>query len=287
MEDQASQKRPATSSPWKDEHETPERRALKRSRLDSGASESTAPNFMPTSASKKFLLLHLQILRALYEDPLVDNKDEEQKKSSVEDGAMNDEMWEKIHKFLQERDQLRAKAKKVELLQGIHEEALLFMREEREIERSMPNPWVNGVPNMFNSHSIYTSTSQHSPQSRFRTSSHPEPNEGVDCFGLMAGLLRRKYEITDAQLKETTSPFLPLLTDIENRIEKLEKLLKEEQEHSVEKEETAASELATAYPFSISEIAPPSQRLNEESLARLETKLRLWNMLLLDLKTDE
>jgi hypothetical protein len=90
----------------------------------------------------------------------------------------------------------------------------------------------------------------------------------------MAVLLRRKYLIADKTLKQQTDPFKAVFFDVRQRVQKIESLLSKQSEDTVD----ASTENAQVSPGTLLDES-------EEGIARLETKLRLWKLLLLDLES--
>lgn len=299
MEDHVSKKRPASvlNEPENGKKESPSK---KRNRLERTlGSPAIHTNFLPTprkSGCKTFLFLHLQILRALYGDPIDCN--DKIHTMIPEDGETNEELWGKIQTFLKEREQLREMADNVRSVRGVHEEAVAFMKEQKEIASTMASPWMinGGIPNVFGSRTLFSSQPSphhhhHYPPNFSLSVSHPDEGVGEGgCFGLIAGLLKRKCQIAESNLRIQTNPFRPLLKDVSSRIETLEGLLNGLKNFPTEHEDTDddSTEMDPRTQKSVPErVLPlPTNDQNEEVTARRETKLRLWKMLLLDLKSS-
>jgi hypothetical protein len=291
-EDLSSKKRPAEEGG--DEASSP--RPLKRAHINA-ADDQIIENFIPTPA-RKFLLLHLQILRAVYDD----NADD-----STEDGTVDKENWKIIQNFLKERAGIQSMFHQVQSCQGVHDEAVDFIQEQRE-ERMMmitsSGDWaaarVGAVPSLLRS-SLLFKTTQPSPHvPRFSASSsllsaaendEDESNQG-EAFGLIAALLHQKYDVADDLLTEKTNPYRKLLQDVRRRVGILGELRRKVVESSSsqtagENNNNDSEETRTTSPekrLRLEEVlSRRSHDSNEESLARLDTKLRLWNLLLNDL----
>jgi hypothetical protein len=292
VEADVSRKRPAANS----EHEV-DQRMSKQYRLETTIIPNAPQNFIPqfTSASSRkgnhFLLVHMQMLRALYgptahiEQAVTDPAESTAKE---EDGALTEYHFQTIQKFLKERQTLRSLADKVKQCQGIEEEALKFVKEEKDIVSAMTPSTASNSHDKVRRTTFSTRTSslfdtgQQSPypQNRFFPRSHRndqlESNHG--SLNLMAVLLKRKYLIADQTLKRQTSPFRSLLQDVRRRVTRIDALLAKHNE--------SAPDLQNNSVISIPD-GTLSGHSGEavEDIARLETKLRLWTLLLLDLES--
>jgi hypothetical protein len=226
------------------------------------------------------------------------------KTTRPEDGNVEDGLWDMIQTFLKDRQELRVMADEVESYRGVHDEALRFMEEQREeMANSMPPPPVEeDIPSMIfsSSRTMYASSSQkqHSPFAGVRFSGAPSflsgtqinmdpmSQGGVGAFGLIAGLLKRKYCLADDELKEKTKPFLPLVDTVGQRIATLEALMMGGREDEFPVEETEGMTVNTSKSSEKKPVGFVSDTPDEELMARMDTKLRLWKLLLLDLSSS-
>jgi hypothetical protein len=300
-EDLSSKKRPAEEK--SQDEESSSSRPLKRAcRAD------TIENFIPTPA-KKFLLLHLQILRAVYDDTDAQNDED----TPLEDGTVDQENWNIIQNFLKEREGIQCMFDQVQSCQGVHEEAVQFIHEQREeiMLSASCGDWATAhavtAPSMLRSSSLLfkTQPSPHGKVPRFSASSSllsaaARDDEDVsnqsESFGLIAALLRQKYDIANDMLTEKTNPYRKLLQDVRRRLAILGELRRKEESPPPSPSKEAAGENNNNESSRSDETRTPDKRLrlddffsrqsqdsNEESLARLDTKLRLWKLLLNDL----
>lgn len=280
MEEEKSRKRAAS------EEESGENHEVKRTRfVHSRDSLRSTASFVPTTTGNQFLFLHLQILRSLYDHTILDGEDatDETRGANVkDDGEVSDDFFSTIQKFLKERNKLRVLVEKGKMSKGVQDEAISFIKDENEIASAMtPISPVKTrdatIPNnMFSRSSSAMIPSQQSPYphrffSTSHRSEHMEINNG--SLNLMAVLLRRKYLVADKTLKQQAQPFNAVLFEVRRRVQKIERLVSELNTDGVEEGSLQNVE-------SSGKLADESQ----EGVARLETKLHLWNLLLLDLK---
>jgi hypothetical protein len=342
MENGTSQKRPAEEAKGDDETQPSKRTRLEppsdeNQKNHHSTSTSTATNFLPTlKRGKHFCLVHLQILRALYtEDPWGTNNGQKgvdlvaavTPALSPEDGLVEDKLWETIQKYLRERDHVRAMAQEVEYYEGVHDEALAFMKEEKErvavaastLSMSMSSSYIRSGDRT--SHPFYSSRggvggmSFFSQQQQQQSHVSPRPTRfsssllsaqedaGGSSFGLIAGLLKRKYHKASDHLQQSVTPFRPLRAEVGRRIQTLEGLLLQPQQVQQQQVSTSTSTIAmelghsegtevvrsndsTAKEKVSSSLSSNNYEPTEEVMARMETKLRLWNLLQSDLDSS-
>jgi hypothetical protein len=281
MEEEVSRKR-AVSEAREEESGQKRSRYLKSSSV---TRSNATPSFIPISKGNHFLLLHLQILRSLYSPTILDDEDVSADANKAidkeEDGEVSDDFFATIHKFLKERSKLRGLVESVKMSKGVQEEAAIFVKEEKESASALtpnsPGRTREALPNMFSRSSSAMIPSQQSPypQRYFSASLRNDQSEmNSGSLNLMAVLLRRKYLIADKMLKQQTDPFKAVFFDVRQRVQKIESLLSKQSEDTVD----ASTENAQVSPGTL-----PDE--SEEDIARLETKLRLWKLLLLDLES--
>ena len=276
--DQILLKRSASSLSGSQSQQDERPTKLGRRRLET----TNTANFVPTAKSKTFLLLHLQILRALYCDPF----DSDTNQSNIEDGDVHDDLWDKIRNFMKERSQIQTMSEEVSSLDALCEEALAFMKEQQEIASSMLSPLgtSGGITNVFSARTSLLSSQLSPRMARFSGSllSGEEMMGEGGSFGLVAGLLRQKSILASDGLRNKIGPFRPLLEDVEKRINKLQLLLGQI-ENSLPATDSTGMNSSSAISAASSSLG--SKEEDDETIARLETKLCLWKMLLLELKS--
>jgi hypothetical protein len=263
---------------------------VKRLKLEND-DKPTSPNFLPTPT--RFLSFHLQLLRALYND---NNGDDESAETKVEEIT-----WEMTTRYLQRRETVKIMTQKANHCSGIHEEALHVLEQEpatspawatSDIIPPPPPPIMNST--------LLTSTSQHSPHTpryptQTGTGSSQRGNGGGDShrsFRVVATLLGRKSRMATARLQQQIKPFRPLVTAVEWRLALLDQLARQQQQQQTALQHQNHHHVALLVPSSTSSTETPvagnnvlvQQQDMDESLARMETKRRLWSILLQDLK---
>lgn len=243
------------------------------------AISETAPSATTSSRSKfranKFLRVHLQVLKALYQEPEEDHRVEEQ-------------YWRSIASFLTERKTCAKLVKRAQTMGGICEEAMGFQKQvsasctEKDmivvhqlsprfhrksgggLSRSsglitQPSPYYSHrPPTAWNSAAAVRST----PRTNTTTTNNNTENE-YSPFGIVSGLLQRKHRLAAKNLKQRTTNLRGLVTETRDRIRILESRL-----HSAR----------TTHPTNTSSIEE-----QEDYLVRIETKLGLWKLLHRDL----
>jgi hypothetical protein len=125
---------------------------------------------------------------------------------------------------------------------------------------------------------------------------HGDHHVTVKPFGLVAGLIQAKYQNSVDCLQETTIPFEPLITEVRKRIETLETLLLGSQGHGNPQDQDGlhhhdlfdslssgirgvSRDYSPGGPFSTA----AENDDEEERRARIETKIKLWKLLEMDL----
>mmetsp|Transcript_23110 Transcript_23110/g.56996 ORF Transcript_23110/g.56996 Transcript_23110/m.56996 type:complete len:295 (+) Transcript_23110:174-1058(+) len=247
-------------------------------------------SFIPTAPKNSFLRLHLQILRSLYttdssefhlegqDDDLVEVKD---------DGEVQEDVFGTIGQFLKQRRQLGGLVNAVKLNKAVHEEAAKFQSEDRQVDKYSLNPSAvpkNEITNsILGRSSVIPLSSQQSPYGQrflsgsYRTGLSQSSNGGSN---LLTALLKRKYLIADRTLRRETHVFQELLSTVKERIGMIESLLAQQREAPGLQSPGGESENLTPNASSNAQVHD-----NEEMIAKLETKRRLWSMLLRDMET--
>lgn len=233
----------------------------------------TTPSATTSSRSKfranKFLRVHLQVLKALYQEP-------------EEDCRVEERYWSSIASFLTERKTCATLVKRAQTMGGICEEAMEFQKQlsasctENELFVAHPlSPRFyrkNGV-GLSRSSGLVTQASpyySHRPPPIWNSvavRSTPQNNnktedEAYSAFGIVSGLLRRKHRLAAKNLKQRTINLRGLVAESRDRIRILESRL-----HSAR---------TTSHPTTTIEE-------QEDCLVRIETKLGLWKLLHRDL----
>ncbi len=140
------------------------------------------------------------------------------------------------------------------------------------------------------SHATGMLSSRHLGQGIYGASCTSTDHVSINPFGLVAGLLQLKHQNAVHDLQETTLPFEPLINEVTKRIESLEKLLSESQ--TFDSFQRQADNRGESHPdinsVSCRNLYSPSTKApypadEDESEARIETKLRLWRLLHFDL----
>ena len=252
--------------------------------------EQPHENFIPTTsqpsasrmnhhcyANKKFLMIHLAMLRAAYHYGPTSTDGQE------EDGKVQSELWMIITKFLRQRDEIQSMLNQVQSCQGMHDEAVKFIHvEEQEVAQEHENQSRTGglvmlsssggasisqnqnqqllqSPVMIGGGGIRSSsamtTNSTTPNRRFASSLLSATQEGIgddderatfnnrrynhshnqhhqessdstssSSFGLIATLLKQKYDTAHEILKQQTTSYNQLVQDVRQRIKGLEKL---------------------------------------------------------------
>jgi hypothetical protein len=279
-------------------------------------SRSAASNFIPEVVdTASFLPFHLTILRALYSNDSSTLKKNEQRKEALppeEDGTVDDRFWELITSYLQQRGGLREMRYESDYFRGVCQEALQVMENDGQRKSADTPPLLaimgsSHLPTHHHHALLMSANSQQSPHvSRYAnpalsSSSQILAETGMTgslglhhrrrSFGVVARLLERKSKIAELRLVHQTTPFEPLFQEVERRRKKLRKLLDQCDLAVVKRNQSRTMELlspvAQSKKSASANRATTDQEFNnnaEESMARLETKFRLWSLLYHDLK---
>lgn len=225
---------------------------------------AAATNFLPTSSrtvhGHRFLPLHLQILRTLYQNENDKNGDHDPEEIPL------DELWQTIEEYMKKRVQVQALESKVRYYRDLYNETLDFVQEQEEKRRAeticgpfMSVPSTNGGQRFLGqpplhgggrstSHSWVLSSrrpahmttpstssgrypsvymySSSSPHTSFASPSSyfatPSSRRETNAFGLVAKMFQENYCIALDKLQQITNPFEPLSRQVAQRIQSLE-----------------------------------------------------------------
>jgi hypothetical protein len=195
---------------------------------------------------------------------------------------------------------------------GIHKEALHVLDQEPALSPAWATRDIIPPPpppsSSMNSTLLTgtTSTTQHSPHTpryptQQQTGSTSSLQRGGDnnnnsshqSFRVVASLLGRKSQMATARLQQQIKPFRPLLTAVEQRLALLDQLARQQQQTALQHQNQHIASLvlrsstvcSTETQVAGNVVLGVQEDDNmDESLARIETKRRLWSILLQDLK---
>lgn len=333
-------------------------RPTKRARFESEGGSTPSNVTIPRSIhrrGRRFLRLHLQLLKALYEtevDTVTVNtttttgtfertRSEERDMTGTrheEDPPVTNTLCTTIESFLRDRGRVQSLDATVQHYRDLYEDALDFMDEQSHKEGSSSRNhgsssipvWPSLLVTQQGSHggsgplvhantimrqallfqggqnSPFASTSHfyhHALQSstnHLRNSNAARGGNGdlllsVKPFGLVAGLIQAKYQNSVDHLQETTIPFEPLITEVRKRIETLETLLDSLFHDKTRDQHDGLHPNHYLYDSLSSGINGVSRdhwlcttmavenEEEEEGVARIETKVKLWKLLEMDL----
>ena len=260
--------------------------------------------------ANKFLRIHLQILKALYQDGALPA-------SMSEDCHVEEKYWEFIKGFLKERDAIKRTTKRAQCMRGIHEEAMEFEKNvsafpviNNDIIAHQVSPQFVRIGNRksslkgarsnlsFRSSALMLIT-QPSPLYHPHRPSHSKRNsnfvnntqesdnleeDGGNAFGIVSGLLKRKRHLASRHLNQRTTDLRALVKETQNRIEILNSQLiaERDKEKSLFIFEGGTEVNYTSSEKSREDFAVAKEEC-EDCLLRIETKIGLWKLLLQDL----
>ena len=244
--------------------------------------------------ANRFLRVHLHILKALYE--------EESSNGSIPgENCVQEKYWDAVEGFLVERTTIKRANKRARRMGEIHDEAVNFQKTA---------PPLSVVGSHIISHQVspqfqrYTArnTAAKGPRSNFMLITQPSPlypttrtprgwngrgshsgrqrneiqnsmeEDGGNAFGIVSGLLKRKHALVSRHLNRQNSLLLGLVKESQSRIETLESNLVSEKENaSLDPSKNSIEDLMM------------EREESEDRQVRIETKLRLWKLLLHDL----
>ena len=248
--------------------------------------------------ANRFLRVHLQVLKALYEQ-------QTQPESTPDGRHLEKKHWDVIESFLKERGAIKGTMKRTQRMREIHEEAMEFQKSvsassvvENRIVTHPFSPQLTRIGNRKREFTALTLITQPSPRSLPKRSSHAwagigsksggrrnsnrninmfynmhsdsAENDRGNAFGMVSGLLKRKYNLASRRLTQRTVKLRALVKECQHRIEILDSQLVVEK-----KNKDFLSGRAVNMMHSFEE--------HEDALVRIETKIGLWKLLLQDL----
>jgi hypothetical protein len=291
---------------------------------DDNAPESSSSLSSSTVPSTSFLGFHLELLKSLYViKPENDNDNDilsrncavagtlssqEQKQAETkekwDDGPIDPFIWKMAESFLIQRSSLAKNKQEATRLQGIHQETIVFM-EEGELRLDFQKKNSTGVSTADASvspvqqyrrlHSPILSNAEYaSPTSKAKSTARST------SFGIVSRLLQRRSKSANRAFQKQIHPFQPLMQQTCHLVKKLQDMLKVHKDAQLAKDQAATNELLTS-------AIMPSQSSQHQStvlsgvkndslsspsedercrLVRLQTKLKLWNLLAQDLNRE-
>ncbi len=246
--------------------------------------------------ANRFLRVHLHILKVLY--------DQEGMVPPTSGDSIDEKYWGIIEAFLVERNTIRRTTKRAQRMLEIHDEAM-------EFQKNLPPISIVNNPILSHQFSPRHGTRNHDKGSRsnfkFGSSAlmlitQPSPhyrtprgwngrggqsalrrnevqgetmdNVGGNAFGIVSGLLKRKHDLASRGLNRRTSKLRALMKESQRRIETLDSELKATKEIQVSSVHNLGDNIEDF-------ILAKEER--EDRQVRIETKIRLWKLLLHDL----
>jgi len=274
---------------------------------------TTEINLQSKFRANRFLRVHLRVLKALYEQ-------ETPTQSTSEDCHVEDKYWDVVENFLKDRNAIKISAKRTQLMRGIHDEAKEFQKNiptfsiiNNHIISHQVSPQFTRVGNRNNdpkaprsnltfgssSLMLITQPSPHYLPNRpsrgwngrgcksggrrnskrnidtfYDMQSETTEDDGGNAFGIVSGLLKRKHNLASRHLNQRTSKLRALVKESRSRIETLnsELIAEKDNEQSIFKISGK----------SIENVVTAKEEC-EDCQVRIETKIRLWKLLLNDL----
>lgn len=282
----------------------------KRRRLVYGSGDATLESLSSTgittnSSSSTFLEFHLKLLKYLYVD-----QDEPESQENVlsltststsqteqpeisklqwDDGPVDPAVFTMTQAFLRQREGLAESRKEAVRLQGIDQEARLFMgmgASSSSSSRAANFKATSPSRPLRRLHSPVLAPTYASP-----TSSKSKPSAA--SFGIISRLLHRQFQNARTSFQLTVDPFVPLQQQAQDLTKTLGDMLQVHKSTKLAKDQAAANELlgsvmrSQGHYVEKNDIMPPSPCARDKSrLAKLETKLKLWTLLTQDLKRE-
>jgi hypothetical protein len=285
----------------------------------SSLSSSTVP-------STSFLGFHLELLKSLYvqkveNDNDIDNpsrncavastlssqqQQQVETKEKWDDSPIDPSIWKMAESFLIQRSSLAKNKQEATRLQGIHQETIVFMEEgesrlafhkKNSTGVSTTDATVSPVQQQYRRlHSpILSNVSQYaSPTNRAKSTARST------SFGIVSRLLQRRSKSANKAYQKQIHPFQPLLQQTCQLEKKLQDMLKGHKDARLAKDQAATNELLASaiMPSQLSQHQStvlsgvkndslPSTSEDERCrLVRLQTKLKLWSLLVQDLNCE-
>jgi hypothetical protein len=197
-----------------------------------------------SSSSVSFLPCHLTMLKSLYGEESPPNQD----------GLVSEEVWEMIQRYLDQSCEIQTVKKEAAKFKDIHDEAIVHLNtivQKQQAEQPRTHTRV-----------VFSMTTQQTPLNRHVFSPPYEQvlqSQGKSSMNLIAKLIGGKASVAQIKAKSMAQPYLQVLEAVNGRIEKLKRIL--------DKARTAdAATMSTP-----------------KSNVEVEIKIRLWQMLAIDL----
>ena len=148
--------------------------------------------FLPNRTTK-FLWFHLDMLRSLYSGKHANSMDQNEAIPSFDDGTVQDDVWEGIESYLQQRQTLQTMTSQAVYRRGIHDEALrVLQQQESNHAAAIAAGWGDAISPRFR-------TSQpHSPPTDYHrfSNSRCRALEGIEnIYGSICRILHRKLAL--------------------------------------------------------------------------------------------
>jgi hypothetical protein len=198
-------------------------------------------SFASNALKPKFIRLHLEILRSLYQGGSTTNGNDDNGIVSAFKGV---EIWSTIERFLLQRDELLRDKQTVVSMASIHSEAMRYVdtvnHNSQLVEAatataaqpgsSLRSPqWRSASPRAVNNHAKLTSqtiAAASSPQPMTAKSNSLSVRSDRASFGIVAELLKRQRDLVGKAFQHrATRPFGTLLTATNAHIVALQRTL--------------------------------------------------------------
>ncbi|CAB9526473.1 expressed unknown protein [Seminavis robusta] len=218
---------------------------------------------------------HLHLLQSLHSSSNGGGK-----KDCEDDNGGNEvdaAFWKMVHQFLQEREGLTKQLRHVSSMKRIEQEALLFQKEQHDESTSPPT-------------AKRAKLSPHS-SSPLRLSQQP-PEPGLKCFGLVGRLVKKRASASETTVQRKTTPYAPILTQVEAEIGVLETKIHKARETLLSHKQQAMEDLlsraiveeSALLAFGGSHSNNNKNDFQQAQLSLLATNLQLWQMLASDMR---
>lgn len=266
---------------------------------DRSTNVDSSINLQSKFRANRFLRVHLHILKALYEQEI-------STQSMSGDCRVEEKYWDVVEAFLKERNSIKKMTKRTQRMCDIHDEATEFQKQtppfsiiNNHVISHQVSPQFKRLGNRTNdpkgprSNLTFGSSAlmlitQPSPRylpnrpslgwngTRGCDSGGRDTieDDGGNAFGIVSGLLKRKHDLASRHLKQRTSKLRALVTESQSRIEILNSELIAEKDKEKSMFESSGT---TIDDFII------AKEECEDRQVKIETKIRLWKLLLHDL----
>ncbi len=256
--------------------------------------------------ANRFLRVHLHILKALHEEARITPP-------ISGDSRVEEQYWGLMDDFLVERNTIRRTTKRAQRMREICDEAMEFQKTVPPIPVAKNQAFSHQFSPQFQRHGSRNHDLK-GPRSNFKFGSsammlitQPSPHyfsnrtprgwngrgdqstgqrnpmiqcemteeEGGNVFGIVSGLLKRKHKLASRHLDRRTSKFQALVKESQSRIETLNSELIVEKERTISAMGSANEDIENLL---------LAKEECEDRQVMIETKIRLWKLLLHDLK---